>query len=68
MDLDDGQNTLRMDELIRKNVALLDKNDPEKEDRPSTSTSGAPGTTSRRAPTPASCSSRTPCATRWWRR
>ena len=60
--------TLRMDELLTKHAAIMDKHDPREARRPRSSTSGAPGTTSSPAPSPASSTSRTRCATRSSRR
>ena len=62
------QQTLRMDELITKHAAIMDKTDPGRSASASSSTSGAPGTTWSPARSPASSTSRTRCATRSSRR
>ena len=73
------QRTLRMDELITKHAAIMDKAEAERKSAPSAgpaatrrsgwwSTSGAPGTTWSPARSPASSTSRTRCATRSSRR
>ena len=57
--------TLRMDEFIRNNKAVMDKNDPENA-LVFTWMSGAHGMTRSLVPTPVSCVSKTPCAMHWW--
>ncbi len=53
-----------MDELLTRHGAIMDRHDPAQARRASSSTSGAPGTTSSPAPRPDSCTSRTRSATR----
>ena len=55
----------RMDELLTRHSTVMDRYDPRPQGRPGRWTSGAPGGTSSRAPTPGSCTSRTRCATPW---
>jgi alpha-N-arabinofuranosidase len=70
------QRTLRMDELITKHAAVMDKAEAEAKPGPFRaparrsawwSTSGAPGTTRSPGRSRASSTSRTPCATPWSR-
>lgn len=60
-------NTLKLDALIKNNVAVLDKTTRTRR-LACSSTNGAPGTTWRRGPTQGFYINRTACAMRWWPR